>query len=182
MNAQRAVMEWHRFLKSLHLKYGVIGCVAGGCLRDLHNGRPIKDVDVFVYIWDDGGLNAFGLDALANKGVNHIHYGPLGRDGEVKITFDIKDGPWTYNLVFMDMSKGFDLRSIVERIDFGCCQIGFDLSKQFYSSPYFEHDTKRRQFVYRLPGPVDKADLERSKRRWERLQAKYPDWTASFPE
>src|ERR1700682_1757079 len=103
--------------------------LAGGALRDLDNGKPVKDLDVF---FTEEAYNIAALeDGLAKQGYfyNSRCAGQYMTDaaGEVDgtTTYVNTDGLPELNLI--QLAPSFNPASIVERVDFGLCQIGFDL-------------------------------------------------------
>lgn len=164
--------------------------LAGGALRDLDNDRPVKDLDVFFT------EEAYELGILEDKlaKLNYFFKNSCnaqylaGTAGEV-------DGTTTYahrpmeggfegvlvtlpELNLIQLEKSFNPASIVERVDFGICQIGYDLLG-VVTTPAYEFDKVNQRFTLTRAETVD--GVKRSIKRYERLSAKYPGWSINVP-
>lgn len=149
--------------------------LAGGALRDLDNGRPVKDLDVF---FTEGAYDTSYLeDGLAKLGYfyNSRCAGAYMTDaaGEVggTTTYVNTDGLPELNLIQLDPS--FNPASIVERVDFGLCQIGYDLMGVISTAAY-QFDKVNQRFTLTRAESVE--GVMRSLKRYDRLSQKYPGW------
>jgi hypothetical protein len=59
-----------KLVRLMHEK-GVTAVVAGGAARDIFNGHPVKDIDVFV-------LGGWNMEKFSEQVFGHIPQGPLG--------------------------------------------------------------------------------------------------------
>jgi len=80
------------------------------------------------------------------------------------------------NLIQLDRS--FNPASIVERVDFGLCQIGFDLMG-VVTTPAYEFDKANQVFTLTRAESVE--GVMRSIKRYERLSQKYQGWPLQVP-
>lgn len=151
--------------------------LAGGALRDLDNGRPVKDLDVF---FTEGAYDLSYLeDSLAKLGYYFksrcaAQY-MTGAAGEVDgtttyVNTDDEDLP-ELNLIQLDPS--FNPASIIDRVDFGLCQIGAD-HMGVVTTPAYEFDKLNQCFTLTRAESVE--GVMRSLKRYDRLSQKYPGW------
>lgn len=147
--------------------------LAGGALRDLDNGRPVKDYDVFFT--DDYNMSDLD-DAL--RGTYEYYRQCPGQymDGAA----DEVHGTFTYNsllgqpqLNFIQLEKSFNPASIIDRVDFGLCQIGADLMG-VVTTPAYEFDKANECFTLTRAETLE--GVLRSIKRYERLKQKYVGW------
>jgi hypothetical protein len=154
--------------------------LAGGAIRDFDNQRPVKDLDVFFteQAWSIGGLD----DALAKLGYFYKSQCPGqyldGAANEVHGTtvYQSTEGQPELNLI--QLEPGFNSASIIERVDFGLCQIGADLMGVEYT-PAYEYD--RTNHVLTLTRAESVEGVRRSLARYDRLSQKYQGWTLNVP-
>lgn len=148
--------------------------IAGGCLRDLDHGRPVKDIDIFV---NGGALENLehlrqqlvdaGLDC---QDIDYEKSYPIGELNDVVGDFEIlglTDEPIQLIMVSWDTSR------ITERFDFGICRVSFDGETLFRSDDY-EKDSADQ--VFRLVQDRSGVWLSASVHRYARLVRKYEDW------
>jgi hypothetical protein len=147
--------------------------LAGGALRDLDNGRPVKDYDVF-YTETIEDLDAFEFALMGTyrylKGCPG-EYMDAAKEVMGTVTFHSLDGHPELNLIQLDES--FKPATIIERVDFGLCQIGADANGVITTEAY-EHDKLNRCFTLTRAETVD--GVRRSLKRYDRLSVKYPGW------
>lgn len=151
--------------------------LAGGALRDLDNGRPVKDYDVFF-------TEDFSLGAL-DRALWSISYRySRSCPGDYMDAAKEVKGTYTYStmgqpeLNFILLEKHFNPSSIIDRVDFGICQIGADPMGVF-STPAYEFDKQNQCFTLTRAESVD--GVQRSLKRYERLQQKYQGWRLNVP-
>lgn len=153
--------------------------LAGGALRDLDNGRAVKDLDVF-YTDNDPG---FALDeALKKQGYTYHKYCAgdyMHASGEVQdaCVWVSSHGQPDLNLVHLVPS--FNPASIIDRVDFGLCQIGCD-ALGVTSTPAYQYDKEHQCFTLTRAESVE--GVERSLKRYARLSRKYPGWRLNVPK
>ena len=156
--------------------------IAGGALRDLDNGREVKDIDVFFtgdLEWPHimGRLEELGLFTYRSS------CGGSYMDGAA----DEIDGTATYvsidgdlpELNLIQLSKDFNPALVIDRCDFGLCQIGYDL-RGVVKTPQYEYDKANQCFTLTRAESVE--GVRRSLKRFERLQRKYEGWKLVVPE
>lgn len=155
--------------------------LAGGALRDLDNGRPVKDYDVFFTEHD---YSLYALDAVL-EGLNY-HYRSRcsgaymdGAAGEVDGTSIYYSTDCQPDLNLIQLDKSFNPARIIDRVDFGICQIGYSEIGVVDTTAY-EFDKRNQCFTLTRAESVD--GVERSLKRFERLQKKYPGWVLNVPD
>jgi hypothetical protein len=173
---QEIPATWTEALRSIQVlrPEAVIG---GGCLRDLDNGRPVKDIDIFVR-----GSKAEHLEslhqALSDGDQFHVeeidsdNWYPVGDGNDVVGFFEMRlyvDDP-PIQIIMVD----FDCSLIVERFDYGICRIAFD-GVTLIKSPEYLLDQANE--VFKLRRSRDENQLAASVHRYARLVQKYPGWT-----
>lgn len=149
--------------------------IAGGALRDLDNMRPVKDIDVF-YTESTDKLD--GIHAALDGEYRYSRMCPGeyldGAAQEVTgtVTFlSVDDRMPELNLIQLDPS--FNVDSIIHRVDFGLCQIGFDQNGVVKTEAY-EHDKLNRRFTLTRAETLE--GTLRSLKRYDRLAQKYVGW------
>ncbi|MGH6746410.1 hypothetical protein [Novosphingobium sp.] len=147
--------------------------IAGGALRDLDNGRPIKDIDIFAPNCPTSFDETLELVRKLLPAPNMLH-NMLGSYGtwataECVGVFDIRAPALDYQLICLSSPQS----SILPRIDFGLCRIGFDGRKVTRTPEYFEDQASQKFTLLRCE---DSNQLDRSRRRWERFTKKYQGW------
>lgn len=166
--------------------------LAGGALRDQDNGRPVKDLDIFVPMksgeeWLEllaGIIEVFGLFPhdlhlnLTEAYLNTVNEEVTGittfytwNSADIG-PFDLVGSSHEVNLIGLDLEK-FSLTSVLDRIDIGFCRIGFDGDHLWKTEEYLQDQREKTMTV--LYAPTDAA-LDRSKRRYNKLFKKYPEW------
>lgn len=151
--------------------------LGGGALRDLDNGRPVKDLDIFI---NDGNISLV-LKALGNPeitketGEQYFEWDPsvcnvieLAPHAEI-------DAP-PINLI--ELGHSCTVEEQMRRFDFGICQIMLD-AKGIHMSEAYKTDKANKTFT--LTRRRSYEQREHSLRRFERLQEKYPGWTLVSP-
>jgi hypothetical protein len=144
--------------------------LAGGALRDLDNGRPVKDYDVFFT--DDYNMSALD-DVLAGTYEYYRQCPGAYLDGaanEVNGTFTYNSVEGLPQLNFIQLDKSFNPASIIERVDFGLCQIGGDVLGITKTEAY-DYDKTNQCFTLTRAETVE--GVKRSLRRYMRLKEKY---------
>lgn len=151
--------------------------IGGGCLRDLDNGREIKDIDIFVE--GDKAADLFGLNSRLNDlaGVEYVGeiddstMYPVGDGNDVvgffEIEFDGVDVP-----IQMIVVK-WPTVNICDRFDFGICRIAFD-GQNLIRTPEYEQD--KLDQVFKLRRSRTDAEMVASVHRFARLTRKYEGW------
>lgn len=150
-------------------------------MRDLDNGRPVKDLDVFFnedtvadYTFEkvlgDRYVNSF-------NGCNNPQY--IGAASEIfgtTVFLDAEGGP---SLNLINVAPEFDTTRMLERMDFGICLIGFNGQDVIRTAAYHA-DQLSKQFTLTRADTIE--GTMRSLKRYDRLQEKYHDWPLVIPE
>lgn len=172
-------VEWRRAL-NLVKSVAHEAVLAGGCLRDLDHGVPFKDLDIFV-----SAFGTYSDGALQERaGAYYPMHGPgvvFNRARRIDFTscaFDTdcisSSEVWVYGLplnivtlAYVDLS----LTKVLDRMDFGLCQIGFDGFRLMTTEAY---DRDRHDESFTLLRADSLSDKLRSYDRFRRLGVKYP--------
>lgn len=153
--------------------------LAGGCLRDLDNGRPVKDVDIFA---PDCPRSFEETRAL----VRQLCPDPqmLGNvmggyedwaTSECIGVFDILTGDLDFQLICISSGP----ETILSRMDFGLCRISYDGETVHRTAEYLADQEAHKFTLHRCD---DSAQLDRSLRRYDRLSKKYDGWGLDYAE
>lgn len=148
--------------------------IAGGALRDLENGRQIKDVDIFLYY---PGSNEdtraelksipLGYDVLNEIPHNSHNTSQLGSAGISHFTF--KKHGWNFEISQRD--QAFDYKTLLDAFDIGLCMISLDEQNRIYRTPEYKNDMKNKSIT------IVRATGGREQSHAERIQDKYNNWT-----
>jgi hypothetical protein len=161
--------------------------IAGGALRDLDNDRPVKDLDVFAP--DVPDLDVFAPD-VPDLDTLRARAASLERPGAVMGVMGGYESWATAECVgVLDISgphadfQLIGLRSgpetILPRLDFGICRIGYDGSEVIRTDEYLADQATQSFTLLRCD---DESQRDRSLRRFDRLSEKYPGWVLVDPE
>jgi len=166
--------EWKAALTAVQAIYPE-AVIAGGCLRDLDNGREVKDIDIFVR--GDAAPVLENLHArllregYAAEDIDEDSMYPVGERNEVvgffEMEFEGLDVPLQIIMVNWDTAR------ICDRFDFGICRIAFD-GEKLIRTPEYEQDKTDR--VFRLRRQRDDIEMVASVHRFARLSRKYEGW------
>ena len=201
--------RWNEILDALHRGGFPEAVIAGGALRDLDNGKPIKDVDVFVA----GKGGAVNEQTMLNKAFGYAGVSIFEMpDDKLKEEYpDWNDGVCgVYNFKHDETLVGFAARPVrpefqvivlgdmesrtaaaksqsdfgrrvVDDFDMGLCQIWYDGPDNKgrngaikTTAAYIRDHMDKLLTVIKAP---NEAQLERTKKRIDRLLIKYPDFT-----
>lgn len=163
--------EWLDVLKEVQVVFpGAV--IAGGALRDLFNGKPIKDVDIFIPT-DDPNTFEDIWDMFAGENIElskHTKYGvktvPEDHDRDLYAIFNLKRTDWQYDLILCT----FDACK-VETFDINICQISHDGKRIHMTDDYLLGVLTNTLQIMN----INRTD--RNKARMERLHTKYPEFT-----
>jgi hypothetical protein len=147
--------EWKVKLSSLQETFPK-AVIAGGCLRDwwTYRTRDVKDIDFFIPSTTDSELQTY----LTNQDVIYSKSDKYGNFGNTDVTSVCKTDKYEYVALRNDR--------ILERFDFGICQIMFDGEALTYTDQFVK-DIEARTFT--LLRADNKTQYDRSVRRFERL-------------
>lgn len=174
--------DWKLIREMVSVIFGK--CIlAGGALRDLDHGRPVKDVDLFVPTEDMTDLNVLMQRLADDYGVTITQTFNGSFEGT---TNDEVVGCYTFmwrghevqiiglHFPFQFGDEPFDFHAAtVNRLDIGLCRISFD-GVWLHRDWSYLHDSFEKVLTTRY-APSEEA-LSRSVRRAERLQEKYVGW------
>lgn len=163
-------------------KLGRLAVLGGGALRDTFLGRPIKDFDIFVNAQDADDyfvmdlLRSHGFSSrvlVTNEAVEYLQF------TDVSSVLEAVHPRMPLPLQIIRMhANNESAERMIERLDFGPCQIGMDGLGYFWVTEQFEKDIKAHQFTAtRLAA----KDVMRSIKRFERLKEKYKGWKLVLP-
>lgn len=174
--------EWRDFL-ALVQQVDPFAILAGGALRDLDHGRPVKDLDIFV----QPGFNHAAFEKLLPPG----SYWPVMRRADYASLVDVQSIWGSYvelarPLEFaeylpaqiIELNRPMSTFEIIGRLDFGLCQIGFDGTTLVRSPVYMTDSTNKTFTLVRIDDEVG----ARARRREERLSNKYSDFRFIYPQ
>ena len=178
-NPYKIPRPWLDFLLSLQDE-APEACIAGGCLRDWDNDRPVKDVDVFADADELGDKlrSVFGED-LVNTGLpEYVAWREL--DGDLGGLFTVRFEDMSFEVIGVKHGRNMTARSAALRNDFGICQIAHDGVWGLFRSDQYLKDQENKTFT--LTHALNNAAFHRSIRRYHRLQSKYPDFRLVVPD
>jgi hypothetical protein len=168
-------------LSSLHAHGFPEAIVAGGAIRDWDNGREdtVKDIDIVVF----DRLGYLGDLKQAMAGFTHRiavpeHVANYLAFENVACVHEFIDETNPIPIQVVVAREPRTSLEILQRHDFGLCQIGFTGS-QIISTDVYRADKAKREFT--LVRCRDAKDYERSFGRHARLTlTKYPGWPLVF--
>lgn len=168
---------WLSLLSSLEVATGRTPVLAGGALRDRYHSVPVKDLDIFLP-HSAGTVKAvrevFDTAHFSCFQEVHMEYEEMTDCQLVLVFRDFLGLLPDVNIIFLREDVSADPEQVVERIDFGICQIGVFLNEngvaEFYYTNAFVEDVLNKTFTL-----VREHDQDRSLRRFERLKQKYPN-------
>lgn len=171
--------EWAQRLIRAVRKVREEAVVAGGFMRDVRNGRPVKDVDIFVrplnpneYAEITRLINVTHPDPepYTLEGVDYFVWEPWVR----RVTEYSSDDGWpAVNLIEIDIPRDRPfMQALLNRFDFGLCRIAWDGTLAFNGVGYQE-DVDSEEIT--LLRSENQAQFDRSMQRYARLAQKY-DW------
>jgi hypothetical protein len=141
--------------------------IAGGFLRDLFFGKQPKDLDIFVK-----RIESYGFDFIVTKDYN-MSYSTDEEIGSVQNLYHI-GSPATLDINVIEVKGDTNAKDRVEFHDFDFCQVYFD-GKEFVGIEKLEKVLATKKVT--LQTCENELQYERSKRRWDRLQKKYPEFS-----
>lgn len=175
--------EWLKAILKLRLTCPS-AVLAGGALRDLDNNGPVKDFDVFIHAQKAGDADD-AMAALTDAGFtvlfdpNEETAYPQDQNLEVIAVAELEGLNVTWcgaqlpvQLIFVN----WDTARIVDRFDYGICQLSTDGETVTIGDGYAE-DKASKVFRLRRDRPTP-LSMRGSIHRYARLTAdKYAGWT-----
>ncbi len=145
--------------------------IAGGALRDLDNGKPIKDLDIFVPLTADFSLgsfyNIFGVREI-DESSNAEEYQNNEEVCGVYV-YNLPDFDIPLNLIVCKPNDNFTMHQL-ERFDIGICKIAYDGTSVVQHHHYVSDKSTKKLVIYNTVWMVSSIN------RLQRLGLKYPDW------
>lgn len=169
--------DWTDILVKLQRGGLAEAVLAGGALRDLEQGKPIKDLDIFIEQRDEHT----GPNIQACLGLDDNTLKRMETPENYGIHFTELYGVWEWfrpeplipvQIIALNMTV--DLNTVVSRFDFGICQVAYDVRCTLHTAAYYK-DIAHKTFTVL-------KDSRTTATRWERLRAKYEGWTLNDPE
>jgi hypothetical protein len=154
--------------------------IAGGFLRDLYFGKEFKDVDIFV-------ANPIGFisGSFVKDSSYDMTYSTDSEISEVQklwyTDWDLEDGDmvfYKFEVNVICVPSG-NLTARVQEHDFDFCQVWTD-GKEIHGVEIL-HQVQQTKKVT-LVQCENSRQLERSLRRWDRFQEKYPGFSLKYKE
>lgn len=162
---QRIPGTWDRLLRKVQAVEPQ-AFIAGGCLRDLHMQRDVKDIDIFLK-WSPGIEDRLE-EALDMKMVTEIGeaqaYGASMQD-VIGVLNGPNIGKVPVQLVLLDGGRDWTPVTVIGRFDFGICQICYDRNRVEVTRDFVTDTTKS---TYTLINSETEPRRRRSIRRYMR--------------
>lgn len=165
--------EWVDVLNKVQARFP-LAVIAGGALRDLFNGKPIKDVDIFIPANSDTETNTYALYEMFFDEDIDLHksssYGtkaiPEDADRDLYAILNLKK-EWKYDLILCT-----EQAAQMSTFDINICQITFD-GTDVKTTPAYDECIETK--VIKVMN-INRTD--RNVARLERIAAKYskPEW------
>lgn len=166
--------SWQQILEQIQ-RITPDAVIAGGALRDLDNGVDVKDLDIFIQARSNteahyliAHLERIGIKIVCDTCKNY----PEDKNLEVVLvayTEEAVEGT-PVQLIFTN----WDIHNLVDRFDYGICQIAYD-GKEYRVHPNYSEDKLKKQFKLRRTRRND-LEMRASVLRYARLLEKYPEW------
>lgn len=169
--------EWINTIRTFSLVSRQRIVLSGGALRDLYLGKPPKDLDLFLPYSEEAEANIHTqAQSLGYTRFQQVDNEYVQNLSDVEYVAGYRH-PLNIelNFVFLNSDKPFDAFSVAFRNDFGICQIATRLSPAGFAETIvtnaFDEDVRDKTFTI-----THDHDPARSKRRWERLREKFPEY------
>lgn len=149
--------------------------LAGGALRDLDLGRPIKDVDIFVPYDECMGeylVHAMKIADIAITNLTEVPHDNNAASGCVNTAshFLFEHDGWKFE-ISQRFENFHDYRHVLDTFDLGLCMICLDGGSKVHRSWAYDEDVKNQTItVIRQTGG---REVEHA----QRLLKKYPSWS-----
>lgn len=153
--------------------------LAGGALRDLDNGRPVKDLDIFVSCCSAREFEQTIFAFSQQWGEPVV---PYIRDESYCVLNDRIMGvaEWirlgiSVQLVGLHLLDVWCPEGVIDRVDLGLCQIAWD-GIEIYTTKFYDDDKSNEKITLVNKGQTP-SQLLHSVRRYIRLtEEKYKGW------
>lgn len=176
----RVPLAWIEVIESIQSKNGWHDAVlAGGALRDLDNGRPIKDVDIFVpFLGDNDTASEYLCRARLPSQttimeVEHSTHNAsqVGQKGISHFIFEYCG--WKFEI--SQKTDSFNYKTLLDSFDLGICMISLDHDNAVHRTPEYKHDVANKKIT--IVQKTGGREAEHAKR----IQKKYPGWMIAGP-
>lgn len=151
--------------------------IAGGCLRDLYHGVEFKDIDIFVPNADKPDIqqaldeyrkdHSFCVTRNIKAKKDYQQWAAVSQ--EIENVFTMKIGNLSIDVIGTSVSPD----KVIERFDYGICQIQYD-GFNVRHSDWFKHDVMNQKFT--LIRCDKQEDWDRAMKRYQKLLLKYPGY------
>jgi hypothetical protein len=164
---------WENALRLIQT-YAPSAVLAGGALRDLDNGKPVKDLDIFVHGYHE--IDTLRL-TMRLKQTFDAQY--LEGTKDVLAAYKVLNDLECPEINIVHLRAPFTSFQCIERMDFGICQIAYLSNGMVETTAAYDAD--RRNHTITLMRADDQPGFDWSMRRYERLSKKYP-WPLVVPQ
>lgn len=151
--------------------------IAGGALRDYFNGRPIKDIDIFVMFDDNKDLYRIFKNTFVDV-IEVIHTdggkpspSQLQNGGSYPAHYQFYICDWLFEIT--QSMKPFYREDIIDVFDIGLCKIVYGNNDIVMHEDY-KNDLANNTLTLLTEDPSAKIHAER-------IHSKYPDFTIRVP-
>lgn len=145
--------------------------VAGGCLRDTINGKPVNDIDIFVP--QSRGHVAREVISEGRRLTKVIPEPYLTFNNAVSdVRYYEGNGELPVNIISVTDDTCTPEQQL-DRFDFGICRVAYD-GVRLWKDLTFDRD--QREHTFTLLVAQTKEQRKYSLERFKRLQEKYPGW------
>lgn len=159
--------------------------VAGGALRDLLFGRPIRDWDIFVpWKLSIGDVrSAFPqADWKAGNEFCGEHYFDWSSVVVGTIEFTHRTTGTVAQIIWLKGDGACAMETNMLRFDWGLCRIAMNYTWTTTTAEGFWEDHNLRRFTLRYLEPKSpRVQFEHAMERYSRLKEKYPDYGLCIP-
>lgn len=152
--------------------------IGGGAVRDVLLGRPIKDIDLFVGPKDDIASIEKAIECLwpvKTRTFTEFYENPTVPMKDV-MEYTNTDGRTPLNIIVLK-SQDAGVHFNMSRFDFGLCRVAYD--GELHRTEQFDNDVINNTFTLLQADTLQQ--FYRSITRYERMRAKYPDWSITLP-
>lgn len=144
--------------------------VAGGCIRDYLNHRPIKDIDILLP--SDVALAGVQFDSAGITDMKcEVEKDYLGENSNPNLECVLKCKFEGYDIDILCV-KDISLEQYIhDTFDYGICKVWFDPKQdKIIRTPAYERDVRNRTLTLCIEGNKDQG------KHYQKLKAKYQGW------